>query len=185
MPDTITCANCGTLIADESLSADPVQRKPCPQCGSTARPSSEHVELKITVSVTAQEELITYPQELLSIAKSLIDSGLYNIAVVVSHMACEIATERAFANSFTNKGIQYLENAVTSLLNGYNITNDRVRTLYTALTDDDIQKQPFWQRLKESTTRRNKIIHKGLTVGKTEAEDSHQVASDLVVYLNK
>lgn len=103
-------------------------------------------------------------------------------------MACEIATERALTESFSNKEILYLEDAVTSLLNGYNITsrNGRILKLYTALTgDDEIRKQPFWQKLVESTELRNGIIHSGRTVDKMEAKSSHHAASALVVYLNK
>lgn len=40
-----------------------------------ARVFSESVEMKITVSVTAEAEVITYPQALLSVAKGLMDGG--------------------------------------------------------------------------------------------------------------
>ena len=70
-------------------------------------------------------------------------------------------------------------------LSGYNLANNRIRKLYTALTGDEIQNQPFWQKYAESATRRNRIIHQGATVGKAEAEESLKTASDLVRHLNR
>ena len=89
------------------------------------------------------------------------------------------------SESFANKGIQYLEEPVVDLLNGYNLANQRIRNLYTALTGDKIQNQPFWEKYKESAVRRNRIIHRGATVGKAEAEESIKAASDLVHHLKK
>jgi len=57
----------------------------------------------------------------LECCKGLIDNGQFSISVVVSHMACEIATERSLSESFANKGIQYLEEPVGDFLNGYNL----------------------------------------------------------------
>ena len=178
-----SCAQCGEPMTGESPSGDPAQRKPCPKCGSAARILPAHAEVRISFSGSAQAEIITYPQTLLSAALSLIGSGQFNIAVVVAHMACEIATERCLSESFTQKGIQYLEAAVTDLLNGYNLANEKHRNLYTALTGDEVQKQPFWQDFKNSATRRNRIIHQGAIVGKAEAEESLKAASDLVSHL--
>jgi len=98
-------------------------------------------------------------------------------------MACEIATERSLSEAFVTKGLQYLEASVD--LNGYNLANDRVRKLYTALTGDEVQTAAFWQKFKDSAQRRNNIIHGGTIVGKTEAEESYKAAIDLVAYLKK
>jgi hypothetical protein len=146
---------------------------------------SVYVEDRVRVSETVQAEVITYPQALLTFAGKLIDDGQFSIAVVLSHMACEVATERAFSDAFAKKGIQYLEEPVLDFLNGYNLARDGVRKLYTALTGDEIQQQPFWQKFKESARRRNRIIHQGQVVGKAEAEDSFKAASDLIAHLKK
>ena len=160
-------------------------REPCPKCGSTARSFSVQVEVRLSVSGTAQADVITYPQTLLSTAQGLIDQGQFSIAVVVSHMACEIAVERSFSEAFVSKGIPHLEEPVTDLLNGYNLATERIRKLYTALTGDKIQDQPFWQKFKESATRRNRIVHGGAIIGKAEAAESQKAASELIGYLRK
>lgn len=134
--------------------------------------------------VTAQ--VITYPQKLLLLAQKLIDFEEFSISVVVAHMACEVATDRAFTDAFKAKGIEYLEEAFDKLLPGNNLGNDKTREFYTALTGDDIgQIKPFWQRFKESATRRNKISHNGATVGQVEAEASLAVAKEFVARLKK
>jgi hypothetical protein len=150
-----------------------------------ARSFSVQVEVRLSVSGTAQADVVTYPQTLLSTAQGLIDQGQFSIAVVVSHMACEIAVERSFDEAFASKGIPELEEPVTDLLNGYNLATERIRKLYTALTGDKIQDRPFWRKFKDSAARRNRIVHGGAIVGKAEAEESQKAASDLIGHLKK
>ena len=135
--------------------------------------------------MSVQADVVTYPQNLLTVARSLIDQGQFSISVIVAHMACEVATERSLSDAFAAKGIQNLEEAILEFLNGYNLANDRIRTLYTALTGDNIQSQPFWQAFKNSANRRNRIMHGGLVVGNVEAEASFEAASALIAYLKK
>jgi hypothetical protein len=184
--DNTACAKCGQPIIDESPSSDPENRKPCPNCGSLARAFSVHVQGAIALSGSvAQAELITYPQTLLSTARNLMNDGQFSISVVVAHMACEIATERTLSQAFAKNNIQYLEESITDFLNGYNLASDRNRKLYTSLTGDEIQNQPFWQQFKESAKRRNEIVHQGKIAKKAEAEESFKAANDLITYLKK
>ncbi len=185
MSTGITCGQCSQPITGESPSGDPARRKPCPKCGSTSRAFSVHMQATVSLSGTLQAEVTTYPQTLLSAARSLIDEGQFSIAVVVAHMACEIATERSLSESFAKKGVQYLDEPVTDLLNGYNLANERIRKLYSAFTGDEVQKAGFWLKFKESATRRNQIVHAGAIVGKAEAEESYKAASDLVANLKR
>ena len=155
------CRECGHVITDETPSTDPAQRKPCPQCGALTRTISVSGEICATLDITASVELITYPQRLLATCKGFIEDGQYGISVVVAHMACEVAAERALSAAFALKGLQHLEDPVLDFLNGYSLANDRNRKLYAALTGDHIEQQSFWQAFKESATRRNKILHTG------------------------
>ena len=43
----------------------------------------------------ADATVTTYPQRLLDVAKGLIGTEEYSIAVVVAHIACEVAVDRA------------------------------------------------------------------------------------------
>ncbi len=179
------CGSCGCLITDEDPSGEPALRKPCPQCGSLARAFSLEIHATVHVSVSAEGTVVTYPQTLLGTCKGLIEDGQFGISVVVAHMACEVSVERALTAAFSAKGIEYLEDPVREFLNGYNLANGRNRKLYTALTDEHIEQQPFWQAFTESATRRNRLVHGGAHVSREEAESSFRAASAFVSYLSR
>jgi hypothetical protein len=136
-------------------------------------------------SATAELTVKTYPQVLLTSADDLLQQGKYGIAVVVAHMACEVATERSLTEAFSKKSISYMEEPVLGFLNGYNLATEKNRKLYTALTGDEVQQQAFWQRFKDSATRRNAIMHKGLIVDLSQAQESINAARDLIAHLDK
>jgi hypothetical protein len=145
--------------------------------------------IDISASVVSEQqvhvEFVTYSQRLLSVARRLIDEGEFSLAVVVAHMACEIATEASLSEAFVKKGIPDLEKSVMNFVNGHNLATERIRKLYTALTGDNVQNEAFWPKFKTSSERRNAIIHRGLHVGKAEAEESYKVTNDLVAHLKK
>jgi hypothetical protein len=90
------CGNCDEPLA-EATNTPVIKRQPCPKCGSTSRRFSGemHVSMK-PLSASFNAEVVSYPKALLTISQGLIDQGHFNIAIVTSHMACEIAAERAF-----------------------------------------------------------------------------------------
>src|SRR6266511_1913279 len=122
-------------------------------------------------TVETRAEVRTYPQALLAMARKLLDEGQFSLAVIVCHMACEVAAERSLSAAFAKKGLQDLGKAVDEFLNGYNLAAERNRKLYTALTGDHIEQQPFWPKFKESATRRNDIVHGDLPVNEVTQVD--------------
>jgi hypothetical protein len=180
----IFCGNCGELLTEPANT--PVEtRQPCPKCGSTRRNISVRVTESVTVSDSVTATVITYPKALLTIAQSLIDQGHFNIAIVTSHMACEIATERAFDVAYAAKKLEPLGEAVDGLMNGHNLGNERHRKLYNALTGNELEKQSFWPRFKNASDKRNSIVHKGGQANKIEAEAALQAAKDLITHLKQ
>jgi hypothetical protein len=186
------CGQCGESIVDPW---DDEQRKPCPKCGSLTRRIvvEQRVQLESlatnTATATAQVEIVAFrPRILLDLASGLMNEGRFELAIVVVHTACEIATEQTLSKAFDARGVQDLKDWVMGRLTagGYNLANDRIRSLYTALTGDEVQKQPaFWSKFKASAKRRNKIIHRGATAEKADAEDSYKAANDLLAHLKK
>ena len=139
-------------------------------------------------SAAAYVEGATYPQILLRIARILLDKNddkLCGIAILVMHMACEVATERSLSESFAMKGIRNLEEPFTGFLNGYNLANDKIRNFYTSMTGDKIQDKPFWKKFIKSASRRNHIVHEGLICSREEAEESFKAVSDVIAHLAK
>jgi len=184
MAESTVCGNCGETITDPTNT--PVEkRQPCPNCGSTRRNFSVELTDSIVLSAIVTATLVTYPKALLTIAQSLIDQGHFNIAVVTSHMACEVATERAFDAAYAAKKLEPLGEAVDDLMNGNNLANNKHRKLYNVLTGTELEKQSFWPQFKSASEKRNSIVHKGGHANKNEAEAALQAANELITYLKQ
>lgn len=125
------------------------------------------------------------PSALLTIAQSLIDQEHFNISVVTSHMACEVAAERALDAAYTAKQLESLREAVEALMNGHNLANAKHRKLYNALTGTELEKQPFWLRFKAASEKRNSVVHKGGHASKADAEAALNAGRELIKYLNQ
>lgn len=184
MAGSTACGYCGEPLT-ESASTSVEKRRPCPKCGSTSRNFSVEITASVTASGSFTATLISYPKALLTIAQSLIEQGHFNIAIVTSHMACEVAAERAFDAAYAAKGLEPLGEAVDSLMNGHNLGNEKHRKLYNTLTGTEIEKQPFWPRFKSASEKRNSIVHNGGQANKLEAEAALQAANDLITHLRQ
>jgi hypothetical protein len=69
------------------------------------------------------------------------------------------------------------------MIPNYNLANERVRRLYVALSSDQIQNAGFWQRFKVHVERRNEAAHQGNGLSAQVAEESCQVAEELIRHL--
>ena len=184
MAESPVCGNCGETIT-EPASTPVEERQPCPKCGSTRRNFFVELTASVSASACVTATLVSYPNALLTIARSLIDQGHFNIAIVTSHMACEVATERALDAAYVAKNLAALGEAVDSLMNGSNLANHKHRKLYNALTGTELEKQSFWQQFKSASEIRNSIVHKGGHANKFDAESALQAANELIVYLKQ
>ena len=133
--------------------------------------------------VVGMGQITPYPNKLLAVAEQLIKADEFSISIVVAHIACEVATDRAFAHAYRTRGLEYLEDAVEDLLPGNNLATEKTRKLYTALTGDEVEQQEFWRRFKDSVKRRNQVSHGGAVMNRHEAEESLDVARKLVAHL--
>jgi len=137
----------------------------------------------LKLSGTATVTVVPYEETLLGTARRMIDGGDFNIAVVVAHMACEVAVERALSRAWNSKGLSYLEGPVEDFLNGYNIAAPRLRNLHNALTEKCIQNESFWDAFNQSAARRNAIIHRGVIVSQADSKASLDAARAVIAYL--
>jgi hypothetical protein len=184
MPSSISCAQCGETITKEFRTDDQLLREPCPKCGSVARVYTENAGITASLGASGEEEVSTYPRVLLDSANAFHLNGHYNIAVIVAHMACEVAVERRLAEAFANQRISHLQGPIYELLNGFNLAGRKqILELYTALTGDEPDHQPFWQSFAESARRRNKIVHRGVFVSKADAELSLKATDEFLKHL--
>jgi len=124
-----------------------------------------------------------YAETLLTSTKTRINEGQFDFAVILCQMAAEYHTEITFDALFNKKNVPELLGPIEALLNNYNIRNERVFTLFNALSGDTIQQQPFWSDLTAHTKLRNEIIHKRRVSSKAEAEMSVTCVERLVTHL--
>ena len=180
------CTFCGQPITGETSEPS----IPCEYCSSLSGGYPHLVILTEAIAGAAVGYLegAGYPRILWSIARFLLarnDDKLCGLATIVAHLACEVAIERSLSDSFARKEIRSLEETVADVLNGYSLANDKVRRLYTSLTGDEIQEQPFWDNFIRSAKRRDNIIRKGLIVGRTDAEETIKAAGDFLDHLSE
>jgi hypothetical protein len=130
-----TCGGCGEIITGDDASGDAALRVPCPKCGSTARNFSLFAQPGefLVVGGVATLTVTRCPSVLLQTAQRFTDGGDYGVAIIVAHMACEVAAERALGDAFASRGVPDLEQPVEALMSGYNLANPRNRDLYNAL----------------------------------------------------
>ena len=124
-----------------------------------------------------------YPMQLLEAAADMVSRGRYEVSVVTSQMACEVCAERVFRAYFLGRGVSFLDEAVDDLLPSYNLANEKVRTLYVALTADPIQQQFFWSEYKVVVKLRNKAVHAGNRLQESQAQMALRVAKLVVKHL--
>jgi hypothetical protein len=124
-----------------------------------------------------------YPSELLDSAKDMVLRNRHEVAVVTAQMACEICTERVLRTYFRFKQVSFLEDAIEDLLPSYNLANEKVRRVYTSLTDDAIHQQYFWAEYKTMVSIRNKAVHAGARIQESQAQMVCRIASSVVKHL--
>lgn len=124
-----------------------------------------------------------YHSELLRAAKRNLDANEPAIALVTAHVECEVLTEQVISAAFKARGIDVLEDSVTDLLPSNSFSNDRVLAVYVALTDDPIQTAAFWQNFKESSTRRNRAVHRGQRITADEGRIACETAEAMLAHL--
>jgi hypothetical protein len=172
----VSCGECGLLLSAEGV-IPPPKDLPCPRCGSLSRRTDVEVD---GVNLPAT---IDYPNLLLKDAEELIEQSRHGLAVLVAHMACDIAVQRSLSAAFARKHIGELEEPISKSCSGYNLANDRLREFYTALTGDAIEFEPFWSDFTQSAHRRNRIVHEGIAAALPAARESLEAATALVEHV--
>lgn len=128
--------------------------------------------------------LQTYHEELRRTARDLYKSRQWDLVVIVSQMACEVVAGASIADWLAARGVRApLRQAIEELLNNSNLGNVRVRKIYTGLSNDLIQREPWWGDYRAHVTLRNNIIHKGHRADAANAEASIAVADTLIEHL--
>jgi hypothetical protein len=181
----LACGECGEQILHDERDG----RRPCPSCGSLTRTLSIVGSGGLSLSGSAEIEAVAYPEVLIAWAQRFVEgreSGVaveFGVAVIVAHMASEVATARLLSRALRVRGLPELEEPIEQLISSYNLANDRVRALYQALIGDCIHKHEFWKEFKKSAQRRNRIVHRGEPVSQADAQAGVEAARHIVSHL--
>ena len=124
-----------------------------------------------------------YPSQLLETAREMLTRGRYEVAVVTAQMACEISVERVLRAYFRIRELEHLEAPVEDLLPSFNLANDKVRRLYSALTNDHVHREFFWSEYKTMVAIRNKAVHAGARVQESQAQMVIRIAASVLKHL--
>jgi hypothetical protein len=134
------------------------------------------------VSGTALHEY----EVLLRRAEEELNKQEYSLSIIMSHVAIEILTERAFKLLFSFKRIEYLYDAIVKpswKYNNLSKNSQRVRRLYKALTGETFDK-PLWKELEARFEKRHEIVHRGVPSARPEAELSVAVAKKYAKHIS-
>lgn len=113
-----------------------------------------------------------YYKTLLKLAREQREANQHAVAVVVAHMAFEIATEQAFTSLLSQRvgTDDGLDDAVLGVLPGRTFMDKRTRTLWASLTGgDDISAADGWKAYHRSVEVRNGAVHRGTRASDDES----------------
>ncbi|CAM3485500.1 zinc ribbon domain-containing protein [Bordetella sputigena] len=182
--EPLRCVACNTTI-DELSSTKPEHRVPCPKCGSTARLISLSATSTISLTSETSARVVPHHDLLIEEAHSLLSAGKHSLAVLVAHMACEVATSRVIDAAFGRSSFPHMAEAMLAFLNGYSLANPRIREFYASLTGDDVTRLPYWAKFQESARRRNDVAHTGRILKQQESQESLTATASFVLHMNE
>jgi hypothetical protein len=123
----------------------------------------------------------TLDQELADNARHLMDAGHNALAVVRAHTACEVLARLALTKLLERRGVP--DGATRSVVRGAALTSDMSRAVFTMLTGEHVEHQPWWADYTAHTTRRNAVLHRGLAVTSEQAQESLDVCATFRDYV--
>jgi hypothetical protein len=183
-PQSVWCSECGYEFSHqpgEPASSD-LREKLCPRCGHTLK--THGITINATSKVTASVTIVWGQQYkfLLDTAKKLRDQAHHEAAIVTAQTACEVCTEVVVSGWLRAKGIEdYVADLITEPLRSYNPLDHRVRKVYEAFSEDEIEPgKLLWQSFRAHVERRNDIVHRGRQATPQEADDSIAVAEAII-----
>lgn len=132
---------------------------------------TRRVEAGVTLtgssSVRAEATVTPYYGVLLAQAARWVEAGQHEIAIIIAQTACEVFTASAFDSMVNKKGGAWIKG--TKLIWNYDLSNDRFRELYIALTADNIHQHRMWKVFSDGNRLRNAIIHKGIGANREQS----------------
>ena len=143
-------------------------------------PLKVRAEEQSTVGESVGIELTRVPRRLLETAAEHIKAGRYQESVLIAQAGAEACAARA-VTALLGQHPARLQEALRAAFrdhSDYNLRGKGAQKVWTFLTGDEIQAQPFWDRYKRHTERRNRVAHNTVDLVKADADDSLKAATE-------
>ena len=125
-----------------------------------------------------------YYRQLMAAADRLLLQDEATPAIIMAFTACEVLTEQAFDELWRSRGLPELAHPVSRSLRSNNLADDRVRSVYNALSADRVENQSFWGAFKDLARLRNGLVHgKERRVSDEQARSAINAARALQAYM--
>lgn len=125
-----------------------------------------------------------YFQQVLDSAVGMRNQGEYAVAIILAQTACEIVTEQLLDELLQLAGVTDPVHVEALGPRNTNLALEPVRKIYSALSNDHIQRQqPLWANFQAHWKRRNEIVHAGATATVLEADESLNAVVDVIEHV--
>lgn len=104
----------------------------------------------------------------------------YGLVIILCATACEFAAAKAIQEAWQRRGLPGVGRAVSNLMNGSSLRQERNRKLFCELTGIEVTTIKNWQRFVEMTTLRNKLVHDGRTASEEDAISAIAASRELI-----
>jgi hypothetical protein len=108
-------------------------------------------------------------QALLAQARQQETLGNYQFAVVLSQAACELRTEDAIIELMRHRKVPFLSDALLNIFATTSLADERLCSVYCALSGDDPKQATWWSDWKKSRALRHDVAHAGKMITPAEA----------------
>ena len=128
--------------------------------------------------------LTPWSLQLIAYARQINAEGQHSFALVLAHAACEWAMEDALRRLLSSKGVaDDIAEPILRVLTATNLTDKRVRQLFTGMTGRQPREQKWWKDWEASRNVRQKVAHRGFAVTPEQALDALSLSESYVRYI--
>jgi hypothetical protein len=114
-------------------------------------------------------------------AKTLLDAGQPDFAVVIAQVAFETLVRQAVIDELDARDLGRLRSQIKFW--SYSLAEMRQRRLWNDLMDDEIGRSEAWERYMGHVTRRNLVVHEGEPVELAQASESFEAVGAMIEHV--
>lgn len=123
-------------------------------------------------------------QQLMQAAQRQYDGGDYREALVLSHIAIEVAADQTLAAWAGEVEPAPLRPWLLKQIDtNHNLGSTKIRALFEAMSGREISSEDFWAAFITFNELRNRIMHEGIAISQEQARGAITNAETMLTYL--